>query len=77
MIVFSLFPPHHEVARSQKIKSSGFCELEFNEGWMVSGGSHSLECRSRPQDVEILNQHRLGSTNKPAGNLIYDYAKIT
>ena len=72
VIVFSPSLSHRDVAGNYKIKSAGFCELNLNGSWIVSGGSNSLECRSRPQDVEILNQHLLNghftsSINQQAG----------
>ena len=59
VVVFSPFIQHLEMAGDYKIKSAGFCELNVDGRWMVSGASESLECRSKPQDVEILNHHLL------------------
>jgi hypothetical protein len=59
VIVCSSFLSHLDVARNYNVKSAGFCELNGNGNWVVSGSSQSLECCHRPQeqDVEILNQH--------------------
>jgi hypothetical protein len=59
VIVFSPFLRHQDVAGNFKIKSAGFCESNVRGSWAVCGGSDSLECYSRSQDVKILNQHLL------------------
>jgi hypothetical protein len=57
VIVFSASILHRDVAGNFKIKSAGFCELKGTGNWVISGRSSSLRCLSRPEDVEILNQH--------------------
>ena len=60
VIVFSPWLPHREVAGNYKVKSAGFCRLNDHGSWVVSGRADTLDCRSRPQDVEILNLHLPG-----------------
>ena len=37
-------------------KSAGFCELDVNRHWTIHGGSLSIGCQARPEDVEILEE---------------------
>jgi hypothetical protein len=55
-MVFSPLLSHQDVAERSKIKSAGFCELDINRRWIIHGGSVSIGCRSRPEDVEILEE---------------------
>lgn len=57
VVVFSSILLHQDVAGRRKIKSAGFCALDNNGNWVAYGESVSLNCRSRPEDAEILNQH--------------------
>ena len=65
VIVFSPCLLHQDVAGDRKLKAAGFCELDADGRWVVSGKSLSLEYGCRPQDVDILNTHLLGRSKRP------------
>jgi len=66
VMVFSPFLMHKDMAGKHKVVSAGYCELNENGRWVVDGGSLSLEYRSRPQDVDILNNHLTNIRQRPS-----------
>ena len=56
-LVFSELLLHSEMAANNKPASAGFCELEPDGNWQVSGRSTSLMLNARPEDAAILNAH--------------------
>jgi hypothetical protein len=55
VIVFSPFLLHQDVAQNSQVKSAGFCKLDENGRWTVSGGSFSLNQSVKATDVNALN----------------------
>ena len=66
VIVFSPCLLHRDVAGTHKIKAAGYCELDVDGRWVVGGMSLSLEYCSRPQDVDILNNHLISISKRPS-----------
>jgi hypothetical protein len=56
VMVFSPFLLHQDVAGTKKIKSAGFCTLDTSGHWIVCGESVSLNCKTSPQDAQMLNE---------------------
>jgi hypothetical protein len=55
VIVFSPFLLHQDVAQNSQVKSAGFCKMDENGRWTVSGGSFSLNLSAKARDVNALN----------------------
>jgi hypothetical protein len=57
VILFSPALLHQHVAGRNKVISAGYCKINGPVKWSTEGGSVSLNCLSRPQDVDILNHN--------------------
>ena len=55
VIVFSPLLSHQDVARYGDVQSAGFCKLNEDGRWAVSGESVSLNQRAKARDANILN----------------------
>jgi dolichyl-phosphate-mannose--protein O-mannosyl transferase len=54
-LVFASSLSHEYVAGTSEVKSAGFCKLDANGEWNISGESVSLQLKARPQEADILN----------------------